>query len=359
MRKIIVLACTISSPFLISQISYAEYNFFSSDGNFKRFSVSAGWLHAMPQGKANNLKNSTAIAEGTNAENGSISKKTFLDAVDSDNPISNEKLFLINLLYPDDDSDLGSVSGTSTINGLQSWESANTGLEAKDVDTLGIMMKYHINDNWAVELKAGVPPKVDIMGKGQVYAPLTGTVKPDGIGTIIGDIKLKKDIPITNLEQNDTAASARAWLPAVELHYQFGQSGIHKFRPYVGAGVLYAYFNDIKVNAGISKDLENAGHRIQNIKDGKAGAALEGLESSGTMKVKVKTEDAFAPIVTVGATYDFNDKWFAVGSVSYAKLSNDTTITVQNQNTGENLIQASTKIDVDPIITYAGIGYRF
>ncbi|GAA5003826.1 OmpW family protein [Acinetobacter puyangensis] len=359
MRKIIVLACTISGPLLMSQITYAGYDFFKSDGNFKRFSVSAGWLHAMPQGKANNMKNSTVIVDGTTAENGSISKKEFLNAVDPDYPLENWKLGAINFFFPNDDSDLSSVSGTSTINGLQNWESANTGLEAKDVDTLGIMMNYHINDNWAVELKAGIPPKVDIMGKGQVYAPFSGTVKPDGIGTVLGDIKLKKDISITNLEQSDTAATARAWLPAAEIHYQFGKSGINKFRPYVGAGVLYAYFNDIKINSGIIKDLENAGHKIQNIKDGQAGGALEGRESSANMKVKVKTDDAFAPIVTLGATYDFNDKWFAVGSVSYAKLSNDTTITVKNENTGESLIKASTTIDIDPIITYAGLGYRF
>ncbi|MCH4248191.1 MAG: OmpW family protein [Acinetobacter populi] len=359
MRKIIVLACTISSPFLMSQITYAGYDFFKSDGNFKRFSVSAGWLHAMPQGKANNMKNSTVIADGTTAENGSISKKTFLDAVDPDYPLEDWKLAAINLLFPNDDSDLSSVSGTTTINGLQNWESTNTGLEAKDVDTLGIMMNYHFNDHWSLELKAGIPPKVDIAGKGQVYAPFSGISKPDGIGVVLGDVMLKKDIPITDLEQSDKAATVRAWLPAAEIHYQFGQSGINKFRPYVGAGVLYAYFNGIELDSGIRKDLENAGHKIQNIKDGQAGAALEGRESSGNMKVKVKADDAFAPIVTLGATYDFNDKWFAVGSVSYAKLSNDATITVNNENTGESLIKAHTTIDIDPIITYAGIGYRF
>ena len=61
-----------------------------------------------------------------------------------------------------------------------------------------------------------------------------------------GDIPLKQDIHITDLSQGGKAATARAWLPAVELHYQFGKTGVNKFRPYIGAGVMYAYFNDLK-----------------------------------------------------------------------------------------------------------------
>lgn len=55
---------------------------------------------------------------------------------------------------------------------------------------------------------------------------------------------------------------------------------------------------------------------------------------------------------------DINDRFFGVGSVSYAKLSNDSKITVKNAN-GNALVRSTTKIDVDPIITYLGVGYRF
>ena len=36
----------------------------ATPGNFKRFSVSAGWLHVMPQGKANPFNINTAVANG-------------------------------------------------------------------------------------------------------------------------------------------------------------------------------------------------------------------------------------------------------------------------------------------------------
>ncbi|EPO8722553.1 OmpW/AlkL family protein, partial [Acinetobacter baumannii] len=207
--------------------------------------------------------------------------------------------------------------------------------------------------------------------KGNIYAPLSGKATPlkdgsviggiigDGIAKAGGDIPLKQDIHITDLSQGGKAATARAWLPAVELHYQFGKTGVNKFRPYIGAGVMYAYFNDLKMNSGIEADLIQAGHMIQNIHDNKAGAALDRKTSSANPIVKLEATDTFAPIVTVGATYDFNPNLFAVGSVSYSKMNSEAKIYVTDQNTGKELIQANSKIDIDPLITYLGVGYRF
>ena len=61
---------------------------------------------------------------------------------------------------------------------------------------------------------------------------------------------------------------------------------------------MYAHFNDIKLNDEIRSDLISAGHMIQNVLDGKAGAALDRKESSGNMVVKVDADDAIAPIFT-------------------------------------------------------------
>lgn len=97
---------------------------------------------------------------------------------------------------------------------------------------------------------------------------------------------------------------------------------------------------------------------IANIKDGKAGAALDGKPSSANPQVDLEASSAFAPVATVGFTYDFNDKWFAVGSVSYAHLKGDTTITVSDATKGE-LIRSTADIDINPILAYAGVGIRF
>ena len=370
-----------TSLIVLPTLSYADSPYFSfKDGDgFKRFSASIGWLHAMPQGKANNVKVNTSAKSGTYAV-GDVQLDTVTGAIADTEAGNKAKDKLLGVAKLGETLGLikngtltADMSGKAQINSLGSWDNPNTGLEADDVDTVGMMFNYNFTDNVSLEIKAGIPPKVDIKGKGQINAPVVGVATPEGkldgpplIGDIanslingIGDIPLDTQIPITDLSQGKKAASARAWLPAAEIHYQFGKSGVNKFRPYVGVGVMYAYFNDVKLNSGIESDLVAAGHMVQNVLDGKAGAALDGKTSSADPRVKVKATDTFAPIATLGATYDFNENWFAVGSVSYSKMNNEAKISVTDNNTGKELINAKTKIDIDPVITYVGVGYRF
>lgn len=73
-----------TSLLFISAHSHAASPYFSlKDGDgFKRFSVSAGWLHAMPQGKANPVRINTPIAEGTQSKVGDVSTDSVLNAID-------------------------------------------------------------------------------------------------------------------------------------------------------------------------------------------------------------------------------------------------------------------------------------
>ena len=377
-KSIFPLALSLAAFPLLGYAADSPYFSFKDGDHFKRFSISAGWLHAAPQGSANNFNTSTLVNNG-DYKVGDVQLNSVTNAIAPTAAGNAAKAKLLGVTSIGQTLGLinngvltADMSGKVNINSLENWNSPNTGLEAESVDTLGIMANYFFTDHWSLELKAGIPPKVDILGKGQIYAPLSGTATPKGeistpiIGSIantlidgIGDIPLDTQIPVTNLAQGSRAASVRAWLPAAEIHYQFGKSGVNKFRPYVGAGVLYAYFDDVKLNSGIEADLVNAGHKIQNILNNQAGAALDGKLSSADPRVKVKTTNSIAPIVTIGATYDFNPNWFAVGSVSYSKMNNEAQITVTDNNTGNVLVRSKTKIDIDPIISYIGIGYRF
>lgn len=316
MKKTLSIACAVAVPMLFSQSATAAFDYFKTrDDGFKRYSISGGWLHAEPQGDASPMVNKTAIYEGF--------ESTKLPGV--------------------------------IINGLEEWSSPGTGLESDTVDTFGLLLTHYIDDHWGVEVKAGIPPKVDILGKGEVFANVdTNLITPPPIS-------------ITDMTRGGGVAStARAWLPAALVQYQFGKPGVNKFRPYVGAGVMYAYFDDIKLNKGIGQDLQVAAGRLQLIKDGQAPAALGSKEAIrnntaagvADMRVKVEADSAWAPIINVGATYDIDENWYAVGSISYAKLDSDTTITVKNKE-GDQLIEAKTNIDIDPYITYLGVGYRF
>ena len=353
------LLCLATAAICLPTISSAaESGYFSlEDEGFKRFSLSIGALHVMPQGKAQPFKVNTAIYENYESKVGNIQASTVIDNLDPDRKPNYLVEGIVKIISALQGNVSGTISGNSYINGLSSWDNPGTGLEADDVTTVGIMSSYHFTDNLSVEVKGGIPPKVNIKGVGKIYAPFSATAKP--LGGIAGNLDLKNNILITDLEQSSKAAEARAWTPAFELQYRFGETGINKFRPYVGVGLMYAYFNELKMDPGIEKDLQAAGHMIQNIINQNAGASLDKKDSNGKMKVNLKATDALAPIATVGFTYDFNDTWYAVASISYAHLQNETEITVVNENTGVELINSKADIEINPILGYAGIGIRF
>ncbi|NHB57806.1 OmpW family protein [Acinetobacter sp. 194] len=356
------LLCLATTLALVPSLSQAKSPYFSlQDGeNFKRFSVSVGALYVKPTGNAQAININTSVKNGESAKNGDIQVDTVLNNLD---PSVNQGLLSLALqgvgLFTGGNLP-SSLSGSSKINGLQSWTAEGTGLEADDVTTLGIMTNYFFTDNISLEVKAGIPPKVDISGKGKISAPFSATATPEIANFPLEflNIDLKNNIPITDLGGYGKVAEARAWTPAFEVQYHFGKTGVNKFRPYLGVGLMYAYFNDLEMNSGLKNDLIKAGHMIANIKDGKAGAALERETSSANPKVKLEASDAFAPVATAGFTYDFNDRWFAVGSISYAHLKGETTITVKDAQLGE-LIKAKSDIEINPILGYAGVGFRF
>ena len=361
-----------TSLILIANLSYAD--------EFKKFSVSAGWLHMTSLGKAQPMRIKTSVAEKTLSKVGMISGVTIVNNVDQsriddmdpnllsllnmksnpDDPNS-DRYLLDDLLELGNDPEapvdfLDQVTGTAEISGLSQWNS-NAGIEVEDVDTLGLMFTYNINENIALQLVGGVPPKVDLKGKGQVYAPFSALAHPlQGVTEEGFDLYMKNNLLITDLDKFDKAATARAWTPGLQAQYYFGKPGVNKFRPFLGGGFMYAHFTDIKLNDGVKADLVAAGHMIQNIYDNKAGASLEGKVSSGDIKVKTDADDGFAPLVTAGFTYDFKQNWFATASISYAKLDNTATITVMNKNNGAELIRAKTKIEIDPLISDGGVG---
>jgi hypothetical protein len=146
---------------LIPTYSQAKSPYFSlQDGDgFKRFSISFGALHVMPQGQTQPFRVNTAVKEAEKAKVGRIQAQTVLDNLrpKSDvNPLLKatlEGLAAINAPVP------ASLSGTAELHGLSQWDNADTGLEADKVNTLGIMSNYYFTDHISLEIKAGIPPK--------------------------------------------------------------------------------------------------------------------------------------------------------------------------------------------------------
>jgi outer membrane protein len=118
---------------------------------------------------------------------------------------------------------------------------------------------------------------------------------------------------------------AESWIfpPAVTLQYHF--SGLGPFKPYVGAGAQYIHFFSEKT-------------------------------ASNTLQAtSVDFDNAFGVTVQAGLDVALGGGWYLNADVKKTWL--DTTVTWRNSAvTGGDIVA---KVDLDPLIVSAGIGYRF
>lgn len=236
----------------LSFVTHAE----TSDG--KVLAVSAGWAHIMPQGK---------------------------------------KQGVTSTYYT------GAVVGAP-----------DAGFELEDTDTAEFKFDYLVNDNVSLGLILGVPPKLDIKGKGKL---LGGAL---------------------NLDSFNKAGTIKVYSPVITGKYTFGAVS-NKFRPYVGAGLMYAHFSNFKLDSSL------------------ANAPALQLTNSSIRNVKI--DDSIAPVAFLGADYNINPNWFVTASVSYVHLNTHASLDVVSNTSNTTLVNGKTKIEINPIVTYLGLGYRF
>lgn len=235
-------------------------------------------------------------------------------------------------------SDAQGVNGkTSAPLPVVSSNSQQAGFEVQDSDTAGLMFDYFVNDNVSIELVLGTPPEMELSG--------TNSIK------VMGQ-------DVVGLDKYSKAATTDAYTPTITGRYHFGSID-NKFRPYVGAGLMYAHFSNVEADATINSELKATVNGMANAIYPQFGGKLDLQPSLG----KVKVDDAIAPVITIGADYSINKDWFATASVSYAHLSTDAKISVNGidpmTQSATTLLTGSSKIEINPIVTYLGLGYRF
>lgn len=218
----------------------------------------------------------------------------------------------------------GHTGSTPYLGALANLQSANpnAGFEVRDADTAGLMLDYYVNDHISVELALGAPPKIELSGKGSIN--IHGT-------------------PLIDLYKFAKAATTDAYTPTVFARYHFGTPE-DKIRPYVGAGFMYAHFSNVETNPKINDALKATRIGAFNPKLG-----------------KVDVDDAVAPVAMLGVDYKINKDWYATASISYAYLSTTAKLKVKGLTpSGETtLISGKSNIEINPLVTYIGIGYRF
>mgnify|MGYP000010428153 FL=1 len=171
----------------------------------------------------------------------------------------------------------------------------NTQTDVSSDWTLGGGITYMITDNWSVDVPVALPFTHTLTGAGAIA----------GVGTI----GTTKALPVTVWGQ-----------------YRFGEAK-STFRPYLGAGLTYAYFFD-----------ENATNTLN---------ALSGGTPSNPTTFSIQSKFAFG--VQAGATYAFNERWFLDGMVGYTWLKNTTTL-----STGQ-----TQPMTLNPVSVAISIGYKF
>ena len=118
---------------------------------------------------------------------------------------------------------------------------------------------YMFSDNVSAELAFGLPPKLDIEGRGSI-------------------------------EQAGKIADAKVVSPVLVIQYRFNRPDV-MFRPYVGLGATYTKYNSVTTTPVLSM-LTNPG--------GVTTATID---------------NAWGAVAQIGATYKLNAHWFVDGSI--------------------------------------------
>ena len=169
--------------------------------------------------------------------------------------------------------------------------------------TLSFSVMRMFTDNFAGEVSLGIPPELSVT----LNLP-NGTTPP----------KFKPN-----------AAKATAYTPAVVAKYLFNDPS-SQIRPYVGLGVTYASFKNVKISDDATVQL------------------LAG--SSASMS------SAWSPVYNFGFIYNVNEKWSINTSVSYIPLESE--ITMKGTGIAAGITTKST-LTINPTDYIVRIGYKF
>jgi outer membrane protein len=184
-----------------------------------------------------------------------------------------------------------------------------SGASVSDSDTLGLSAMYFLDSHWAVEGVFGVPPKFKLNG--------TGTL--DRVGQL---------------------GEARQWSPTILGKYYFNE-GTSAFRPFVGLGATYVWYSDVKLTTGLQSALASQFH-----------------QSPFAVNTTAKLDSSFAPVINVGASYQFDKHWGVSFSVSYIPLKTKAKLTTTSVY-GLPVANSEASLKLNPIVTYVSATYRF
>ncbi|WP_428310380.1 OmpW/AlkL family protein [Hydrocarboniphaga sp.] len=223
--------------------------------------------------------------------------------------------------------------GAAALLGVQSdFVSDGTSAQVSSADTLALIYSYFLTDHLALKVEGGIPAKFKLYGN--------GTVAPTGpAGALI-------NVDLGNPSFNPLAEVTQ-WTPVLMLSYFFRDAD-KAVRPYLGVGVTYTWFTDIKPDKDFETELNNKFGRT---------LALANL-TPGATSVSAEATPDWAPVFNMGATAQLSPRWSLSGSLSLSLLSTKAKIKIDAAN-GDRLATSSTNLDLNPLVMALLLGYSF
>ena len=201
-------------------------------------------------------------------------------------------------LFPS--SSIGPLNSTGPAGPTFNATTVGTSATVQNASTPIVSAFHMFTDNIAAELTIGVPVKM----------------------------KINMNVPLAHTSVTD-AADANASFPSIVVKYVFNTPA-DAFRPYVGVGVNYTYFDSIAISSNAL---------VQR---------LAGTSQSLSSSVN--------PVFNVGGIYNLNDRWSLNFGISYVPMATNVTFVGSGLGAGTT---TTGKLTINPTDVTVKLGYKF
>ncbi|PSF11805.1 outer membrane protein OmpW [Marinobacter fuscus] len=213
---------------------------------------------------------------------------------------------------PGDSSDPLLVTGFGPLDGKQDLlAGTEVGVDANT--QVGIRATYMVTGNIGLGVLGATPFKHNIKGESSLYAA--------------GKLGETKHLP-----------------PTITLQY-FPLASSSAFQPYAGVGVNYTTFFESKTNATLTGYVDSTAN------------AAYGTPLGTVSDTKLDLDDSIGVAVEIGMDYMLNDNFGLNAAVWWADINTDATVSAFAGDT--KVAEATTKVEIDPMVYMVGFTYKF
>ncbi len=223
-------------------------------------------------------------------------------------------------------------SGQPLLGIPQAFDTEGLDAQPDDIHTLSVSFARFFSDHLSVQLDVGVPPVVDVRGRG-IAAPPGPTAAVFRVD--VGD------------PQNNPLMRVRQWSPVLSLEY-FGGDADQRLRPFGALGVSYAWFTQVELDPDFEREI--------NRNFGVPLATFAG--KPGPTSVQVDVASVWVPVAKLGLSYSLSERWGLCATALYIPYSAQTRARLRAAD-GTLLGTTRVRVDGDAVGSALTVSYSF